>query len=110
MGSRQIRDMDVVPDRSSIRGRVVRAEDVYCCPVAAGRGDGKRDEACHLIVVFAKVAIGVSSGGVEVAEGHPAQPVRLAVGVKNALYEQLGLPIRADGLLRMVLPNRQRPR
>src|SRR5687768_9406531 len=97
MGSRQIRDMDVVPDRGPIRGRVVRAEDLYCWPVAAGRGDGKWDEARPLIGVFAKVAIGVSSGGVEVAERHPAQPVRIAVGVKDALHEQLGLPIRVDG-------------
>ncbi len=97
----QIADVDVVTNAGAVGRVVVFAVDLDVWPLTAGRLQDQWDEMGFWLVVFAKLAIRVGAGGVEVAQTDRAQSVgAIAVG-QHLLDHAFAVTIGVDRLLRM---------
>ena len=102
------------PDRrrGCSRGSRCRRASGSRCRRSAARAapqrrlDRERDEVRLRIVILADLAVGIGAGGVEVAERRVAEAVRLPVPVQHLLDGELGLAVRVDRVLRVVLGDR----
>src|SRR2546423_3244559 len=103
VGICNVENVDVISDASSIRGGIVRAKNIDLRKKAAGSVEYAWDEVSFHAMIFAKFLGGTC--GIEIPQGHV---VKLGVGFvvrENLLEHQLGLSVRIDGRLAMVLGN-----
>src|SRR5215470_11967130 len=89
----EILDMDVVADRRAVRGRVIGAVDLDVGPPSESGLKHERNEVSLRLVAFTDFTVGVGTGGIKIAERHPAQPIGLAIPMQCPLNRELGLAI-----------------
>ena len=106
---RQIRDVDVVAEARAVRRRIVVAEHLKS-PEAERRVDRTRDHVGFRMVILTELTLGIGAGGVEVAKCHRPKAVGALVVRQRTFDRELGLAVRVDRLLRMILLDRRADR
>ncbi|OQB89156.1 MAG: hypothetical protein BWX86_02525 [Verrucomicrobia bacterium ADurb.Bin122] len=99
--------MHVVAQAGAVGRRVIGAEDLEVGAFAGGHLDRERDEVRLGIVVLTDGAVLGGAGGVEIAEGGEAQPVRGRERLEHVFHVELGLAVGVDRSLREILGHRQ---
>lgn len=99
VGGGEVGDVDVVADASAVTGGVIGAEDGDGVTVTEGGIEGEGDQVGFGVVVFTKAAIGVGSGGVEVAEPHGAEVVGAIVVIEDGFDHQFSLAVGVNRVL-----------
>src|SRR5690606_7958414 len=74
--------VDVIADARSVRGRVIRAEDLRRLRFPEGNPEDVRDQVCLDPMVLAETFAG--SGGVEIPEGHELEAVNALIPLEDA--------------------------
>ncbi len=75
VGAAEVVDVDVVAEAGAVGGRVIGAEDFDVFAFAEGDVEDEGNEVGFGGMVFADLAVGGGSGGVEIAEGGGAEAV-----------------------------------
>src|SRR6266568_460912 len=81
----QICDVDVVSDSCAIGCGIVRAINFQIGSFSNSSLNRERDEMCLRLMGLPDFTFWVSTCRIEIAQGQPAQPVRFAIPVQNAL-------------------------
>ena len=68
----EVVNMNVVADAGTVRGRVVRSEDLQLRAVLGGGGQRQRNQMSLRFVEFANLAAVIRSRGIEIAQTHRA--------------------------------------
>src|SRR5215475_11883264 len=94
----------IVAHTGAVRRIVIVAEDAHRHTIAGGR-QHLGNEMGLRVVRFTYLGVRISARGIEVAQSDPAQPTSNRKVLQQTLHEQLGMPVRVDWPLRMVLRN-----
>ena len=89
----KVLDVDVVADGGDVRGRVVRAEDLYGNPLAQGGLEDERDQVRLRLVVLAQPAAGPRD--VEVPEARRRDTVGVGEKPDQPVHRGLGAAVGA---------------
>src|SRR6266568_4578435 len=101
----QVCDVDVVSDRCAIGCGIVRAINFQIGSFSKSSLNRERDEMRLRLMGLADFTLWVSACRIEIPQGKPAQPVRFAIPVQNALDYALRFSVGVDGILKVVLWN-----
>jgi len=107
MCRREISHVNVVADAGSVLGVVVSTENRDVRPEFCRRLQHKGDKVRLGVMLLTDLALGVSSGGVEVAKRHSSDPVRRTGIPQYHLAHQLGTAVRIGRPLRLGLADRK---
>ena len=98
MGGRQVGDMNIIPDRRSIRSREIRSVELERRGLSEDGRQNIRNEVRLRIVTFSEFSFRICTGGVEIAERDELHPVGAAVIGEDLLDDDLCLPVGIDGI------------
>ena len=99
----QIQDMHIVADAGAVRRVVIAAVHHHLRALAECRVQRQRDQMGFRFMPLAQPCPGIGPGGVEIAQGRPAQPVAVGARCQRLLDQQLRFAIRVDRLCGVIL-------
>lgn len=98
--------MDVVAYTGSVRGFVIRPENLHVGPFAGGGIEDQRDQVGFRIVTLAHLSIWISSGSVEIAQANVLDSVSTVIVPEDLLDHEFAPAVGIDWRLGMVFRER----
>src|SRR5438045_9704942 len=92
----QIRYVDVVTNRCSIKSGIVCAKNYNGCGLSNRRLDGQRDQMAFRIVLLTNLSIRIGASGVEIPQDSPFQYRRLSIPPHGSFDGWFGFTVRID--------------
>jgi len=96
MRASQIDDVDVVPNTSAVRCRVVRSEDVDGLAQSGGCLQDQGNQVRFGLMPLSDLSIRVRPRRIEIAKGHKFQTKNFMVPLQNFFEYQFGFAVRIN--------------
>src|SRR5437879_13504819 len=101
----QVHYVRVVADGSAVWSGIIRPVNFESRFLSESRVNGERNKMSFRRMVLSQLTIRVGTGSVEITQGCPAQAVRFSIPGEDAFYHPLGLTIRINRGLDVLLAN-----